>query len=98
MKLYDSLVAAAIGPYRYDVVHNLHGQAGQFRNEDRGEARAMGFFVLDVAAGSGDLVNVRSTCPIELRWNSSTGTDEHSENAVPILNGSLAVERSESRV
>ena len=61
MKLYDSLVAAAVRPDRYDVVHDLRGQALKFGQEYRGEARAVGFFVLGVAAGSDDLVNVRIT-------------------------------------
>ena len=59
MKLYDSLVAAAVRPDRDDVVHDLRGQALEFWEEDRGEARAVGALIAFVAARFSDRVEVR---------------------------------------
>ena len=66
MKLYDSLVAAAVRPDGDDVVHDLRGQALEFWEEDRGEARAVGFLVRGVAARFGDRVEVRRQR--QLQW------------------------------
>ena len=46
----DRLVAAAVGPDGHDVVHDLRGQAGEFREEYRGEARAVGALIAGKAA------------------------------------------------
>ena len=54
------LVAAAIRPDRHDVVYHFDRKAGEFRDEDRCESRAVGALVGGVAAGRrGDLVEVR---------------------------------------
>ena len=43
-------MAAAVGPDGHDVVHDLRGQAGKFREEYRGEARAVYAFIAGKAA------------------------------------------------
>ena len=82
MKLYDSPVAAAVRPERDDCGDDLGGDARKFGYEYGGEARAVGAFVAGVAAGSGDRVEVRITCPIDSvpRWNSGPGTKQRGED------------------
>ena len=43
-------MAAAVGPDRDNVVDDLRGQAGKFREEYRGEARAVYAFIAGEAA------------------------------------------------
>ena len=43
-------MAAAVGPDGDDVVNDLLGQAGKFREEYRGEARAVYAFIAGKAA------------------------------------------------
>ena len=54
----------------------------RLRHKDRGEALAVGALVAGVAAGSGDRVEVRITCPIDSvpRWNSGPGTKQRGED------------------
>ena len=58
--MITQLVAAAIRPDRYDVVYHFDREAGEFRDEDRCESRAVGALVGGVAArGRGDFFGVR---------------------------------------
>ena len=59
MKLYDSLVAAAVRPERDDCGDDLGGDARKFGYEYGGEARAVGALIAFVAARFSDRVEVR---------------------------------------
>ena len=105
-------MAAAVRPERDDCADDLGGDARKFGYEYGGEARAVGAFVAGVAAGSGDRVEVRITCPIDsvprcvdvrrqivaVRWESGSGTEECDEDTVATSIGSMAIVRSDSRI
>ena len=113
MKLYDSLVAAAVRPYRDDVVHHFGREAMKrrpaafraaapftslrLRHKDRGEALAVGALVAGVAAGFDDRVDVRRQI-VAVGWESGSGTEECDEDTVATSIGSMAIVRSDSRI
>ena len=112
MKLYDSLVAAAVRPYRYDVLHHLGREAMKrrpaafraaapftslrLRHKDRGEALAVGALVAGVAAGSDDIFDVLRQI-VAVCWKSGARAEERDEDTVAKSIGSSWSDRTIAR-